>query len=458
MKIRSPGCRCILGLLALSCSLLISAEPVPDQSEAVPVKKFQTKPTNSSWEHLDFDRSIYDNPYKMSLFNPQNGENGSRLWSQTKSMFGYGLGVAGFLALLPDDITNWETESARPLKKWGDNVSQIMVWDRDDWLINYVGHPYFGGVYYQAARKSGYRQWDSFLYSFMMSTFYWEYGLEAFAEVPALQDLVVTPVLGWVYGEWAFNKEQEILKRGGTALGSERMGSIALFFLDPVDSIGVGVNKLFGRQLLQAGTGYVTYGDVRMGDTADSPKQKQLLVGVQYTLDMSNEPIRYKRYNAITNDPVDTGIIGVSLGTGRIKLDDDWEFEDGTYPEWSLGLYFTRKFSARLHYGLASLDKRETGEIINYEVYGVDAQYYFNSDKDTRPYLTVGLGEQMFDKDRDQKNVIWNLGVGVHQKINSKWAVEGDWQQYYSPSKHTSEQSLNIRVVYRFGRGEHAGL
>ena len=112
------------------------------------------------------------------------------------------MGVAGVLALMPESITNWEKDDVQLMNKWWDNVQSGPVWDRDDHVINYIGHPYFGGVYYQAARKSGYRQWDAFMYSTLMSTFYWEYGIEAFAEVPSIQDLVVTPTLGWVYGEW----------------------------------------------------------------------------------------------------------------------------------------------------------------------------------------------------------------------------------------------------------------
>jgi len=98
------------------------------------------------------------------------------------------------------------------------------VWDRDTGMLNLVGHPYFGGVYYQVARKSGYRQWDSFLYATIMSTFYWEYGIEAFAEVPSIQDLVITPVLGWAYGEWAFNTEMDIREDGGDVWGSSILG------------------------------------------------------------------------------------------------------------------------------------------------------------------------------------------------------------------------------------------
>lgn len=415
---------------------------------------FTNLPTNSYWEGLEFDPSIYNSPYKISLFNPQNGENKQRLWSQTKSMFAYGFGVAGALALMPEDITGWDDDSAEPFKKWADNVSQGPVWDRDVWYINYIGHPYFGGVYYQSARKSGYRQWDAFVYSFMMSTFYWEYGIEAFAEIPALQDLVVTPVLGWIYGEWAFNKEQEILMRGGTVGGSRLWGSTSLFLLDPVDSIGSWVNNKFGRTVITAGTGYFSYADPPYAAPGNTTGEKQLTLGVRYTLGGGNEPAYYKRYQAMSDDPVDTGIVGLSLGAGHISLDDDWNFGDGSFPEWTLGLYFSPRFSMRLKYGRTKLDDMSTGGSVYYENYSVDTQYYFNSDADTRPYLSAGVGEEMFDKDRDRKYVLWNLGIGIHHKINNNWALQADWGNFYSPSKHTYESSINARILYRFGRGE----
>ncbi len=215
--------------------------------------------SNSSWEDQSRPDSVYDSPYSVALFSAPSGEDADRLWSQTKSVAWYGVGVAGFIALLPEDVSNWDNSSERLLEKWWNNVKDGPVWDRDIWYINYIGHPYFGGVYYQVARKSGFRQWDAFVYSFLMSTFYWEYGLEAFAEIPAIQDLVSTPVLGWVYGEWAFNKEREIIQGGGKVWGSSMVGDTALFFLDPVDSIGRGINNLIGRDVIKAGTGYIGF-------------------------------------------------------------------------------------------------------------------------------------------------------------------------------------------------------
>ncbi|NVO99480.1 DUF3943 domain-containing protein, partial [Photobacterium damselae subsp. damselae] len=152
---------CICSTLAFSPSLSYASSTV----------------SNSQWENNSSLPYSASNPYEIALFSAHNGEDKARLWSQTQSIIGYGLGVAGFLALLPSDFTNWDKSDDRLLEKWYDNVTEGPVWDRDVWYINYIGHPYFGGVYYQVARKSGYRQWDSFLYSALMSTVYWEYGV-----------------------------------------------------------------------------------------------------------------------------------------------------------------------------------------------------------------------------------------------------------------------------------------
>lgn len=201
-----------------------------DQQEEPELVEIEYTPriTNTDWQNFKVDPSFYEDPFQMSLFSPQNGEDSERLWSQTKSIFTFGFAVIGVIALLPEDISNWEKGNI--LGKWDENVKNP-VWDRDGWVINVVGHGYFGGVYYQAARKSGYRQWDSFLYSTLMSTFYWEFGIEAFAEKPSIQDLWLTPVIGWGLGEWMYQQERSILADNGEVWGSETLGSVTLAVL-----------------------------------------------------------------------------------------------------------------------------------------------------------------------------------------------------------------------------------
>ena len=407
-------------------------------------------PTNSYLPPLENERPIHVSPYRVTLFNPQNGEDAARTWSQTKSVFLYGLGVVGFLASLPEDFTGWDTDSSEI--RWAENVRNGPVWDRDKWYINYIGHTYFGGVYYQVARKSGYRQWDSFVYSFLMSTFYWEYGVEAFAEVPSIQDLVVHPVMGWVYGEWAFQTERRIRAGGNQIAGSKLLGGTALIILDPIDSIARGVNHLSGRTLIKNGSGYFTYTATPTDTTTDHTLYLNMYLPIGNTDHPelgTIRPIRFRR------DPVDTGIIGLSIGSGYSALDRKHGMNNGFYSKTTLGLYFTPRFSTRLAYAQGEFDQQSNGPSVTYENYSLDAQYTFRCQKKLRPYATAGIGELMWEKDMDKKTFQWNAGIGLHVRLHRKWALQTDWIHYYSPALNTCDHHVNACLVYRFGFGEH---
>ncbi len=413
----------------------------------------QPWPTNSYWTALQIDPALYGTPYHISLFKPQNGEDGARVWSQTKSMLFYGAGVALFLAALPESATGWDTESDI-FSKWVENVKTGPVWDHDNLTYNYIGHAYVGGVYYQVARKSGYRQWDAFVYTTLMSTFYWEYGIEAFAEVPSIQDLVYTPLIGWVYGEWAYQTELKVRDNNNKVAGSKILGETSLFFLDPIDSLGRGINRLVGRRWIKSGYGYFSYTAVPDGEITDHT----VYLNMNFPIGGSNPPEeeRKVRHLEIQNDPVDTGIVGISIGGGHTFLDKDRDVEDDFYTKIYLGLYFTPRFSARLGYAWADLMNHNTGETVVYENYSLDAQYYLNTKRKLRPFITAGFGEQIWDKDLDQKTFQLNAGLGLHWKLHNKWALQADWINYYSFQDDAYDQTVNASLIYRFGGGEHA--
>ena len=206
----------------------------PDNHHATPFPK-SWQPDIQGWD--------------VTLFDHHPGEDQGWLWYQTKVTFGLALGVLGVIALLPEHISKWDKSNIRPFRKWWQNVKSGPVRDTDEWYINYIGHPYFGGVYYVAARSSGYNQWNSFIYSFLMSTFVYEYGVEAMCEVPSIQDIIVTPVGGWLYGELAYRGKMNILANGSKVLGSQLLGSAALWLLDPVGELSQLLNGEHGRNV-----------------------------------------------------------------------------------------------------------------------------------------------------------------------------------------------------------------
>jgi hypothetical protein len=98
--------------------------------------------TNSRWENIRPANDFNEAPYQLSIFSNKNGEDKERLWSQTKSIFGYGFGIIGLIALLPEDVSNWDSEEG-VFNKWTDNVKAGPVWDRDTMALNFIGHPFF---------------------------------------------------------------------------------------------------------------------------------------------------------------------------------------------------------------------------------------------------------------------------------------------------------------------------
>ncbi len=439
-----------------------AAEKTAENAELVTIESAfdPDRVTNSVWSDLEVKPDFFANPYRISIFDEQHGEDSDRLWSQTKTIFGLGLGVAGFIALLPEDISNWHRSKDNSLaQKWWNNVKEGPYWDRDKHYINYIGHPYFGGVYYQIARKSGYRQWDAFIYSSLMSTFYWEYGVEAFAEVPSVQDLVVTPVAGWVFGEWMFHQEQAIRSQGGTAMDSEFLGDLALFFLDPVDSIGRGINSLFDKDIIKAGTGTISFKQQVMPDGVSTDDIVQL--NFSYQFDVDNKPAdkglsinSVSTKSSISRDPVDTGIVGVSMGVGYGRFDAEWNIDNSYYSTASIGLYFSPQFSASLSYAATHLNEKVSGTQFRWENYNISGQFYFNEKNRLRPYIAVGIGEMLRDEDNDAKTFQSHLGTGLYYKLNSNWAVQADWRIWYSSRFQRIENTVDSHIIYRFGGGE----
>ncbi len=171
--------------------------------------------------------------------------NWERLRNQTLSAGILSMGTLIVLYSMPESITGWEKEDVLSLnEKWKGNITTGPQWDHDKYFFNWVAHPYVGATYYIVARKSDFNQFDSFLYSLAMSTLFWEYGIEAFAEVPSIQDLIITPVFGAFLGEYLYFQEKKIIKNNGRLFNSRFLGKTALVLIDPIGTLAhiIGFN------------------------------------------------------------------------------------------------------------------------------------------------------------------------------------------------------------------------
>lgn len=178
--------------------------------------------------------TIYDLPYSRTLSMPD----WKRLWINTGVLVGAGITTMVVLEALPADATAWnKTENAKvPLfKRWVRNVKKGPVWDKDNLVFDYVLHPYAGAAYYMGARSCGFNCWGSFVYCFCISTFFWEYGFESFNEIPSVQDLVVTPVVGSILGEGFYLIKRKIVSDGYRLWGSKFAGYVVAWLVDPIN-------------------------------------------------------------------------------------------------------------------------------------------------------------------------------------------------------------------------------
>lgn len=174
------------------------------------------------------------------------------IYANTRNVSIAAVGVAGILYMMPESISKWDKNKMKNLgKAWRDNVKEGPVVDKDDWAINFIGHPYSGAAYYQIARHSGFSAMGSFGYSVVMSTFFWEYGVEAFAETPSIQDLIITPVIGSIMGEVFYRTEQRIRANDGKVMGSKKLGSFLMIVMNPMGALSSEINQLFGTKLVQ---------------------------------------------------------------------------------------------------------------------------------------------------------------------------------------------------------------
>lgn len=183
--------------------------------------------------------NIYDMPYSMT----DNYTNGRMLRINTGILAAAGVLTLGILQTLPEGATNWNKKSISEIpffKRWSTNVGKGPVWDKDGFVFNYILHPYGGAVYYMAARSQGLNLFYSFLYSAGVSTLLWEYGVEAFMEVPSTQDLFVTPLAGLVLGEGFYLLKRHIVANDYRLFGSGVVGNVIAYLIDPVNEV-VGI-------------------------------------------------------------------------------------------------------------------------------------------------------------------------------------------------------------------------
>lgn len=152
--------------------------------------------------------------------------------------------IIAWLYVLPESISNWtdEDKETYSFEKWKENVRNPH-WDEDTFLVNYILHPYWGATYYVRGRERGLSRTQSFFFSAGLS-FLFEFGFEALFEQPSYQDLLITPIVGSLIGEYWFWGVRERIKAKPGELGWQ--DKTVLFLTDPLGVAGALTDRLLG--------------------------------------------------------------------------------------------------------------------------------------------------------------------------------------------------------------------
>jgi len=236
-------------------------------------------------QYISLDDNLYrDYVPQDTNINDQLSSREKKILEDTLYLQGFMLTTIGILFMLPESITKWEDDQANGDDlggKWKQNIQDGPVIDEDEFAINYIGHPVSGAIYYSMARNDGFDQFQSFMFSFVMSSFVWECGYEAFAEIPSIQDLISTPIIGALMGEYMYYLEKELDKNSGIIWGSSSLGNVSYFFLNPMGRMAEGLSDWL---------------DLRVTMKFETYQESTMIRQEQYNVSL-NKPYQFDSFN-----------------------------------------------------------------------------------------------------------------------------------------------------------------
>ncbi|GAA4295351.1 DUF3943 domain-containing protein [Nibribacter koreensis] len=198
-----------------------------------------TEPTNK----VLLDTTLY-NKYGDLLHDDPEYNFRQPLWKPAAQVIGVNLAFMGFNRYVAKADYAYVSPAT-----WKHNLRSEPEWDTDEFGINFIGHPYQGTLYFNAARSQGYNYWQSLPFAVGGSAT-WEYFGEN--TLPSYNDLIYTPINGAALGEILYRLSSNILDDRTT--GRERViREVAAGVINPIR----GLNRL-----LQGKTSQVTNKEV----------------------------------------------------------------------------------------------------------------------------------------------------------------------------------------------------
>jgi hypothetical protein len=175
------------------------------------------------------------------------------------------------------------------------NLQHAFVWDNDFFSNNLFGHPYHGGLYFNAARSNGMNFYESIPYT-VAGSLMWEYLMEN--EPPSINDFIATSTGGIALGEITF-RISSLLTDDRTS-GLNRFGRELLAgIISPVRSL----NRIISGDAWKVRNVKGTFAEF----PEDTPVDFNIVTGYRVLTDNTNRKI------AGSDMYVDVGLICGSL-------------------------------------------------------------------------------------------------------------------------------------------------
>jgi hypothetical protein len=130
----------------------------------------------------------------------------------------------------------WANISFNTIKQ---NFKNGFVWDNDQFSTNLLGHPYHGGLYFNAARVNGMNFWQSEVYS-ATGSLMWEFMCEN--EPPSINDFIATTIGGMALGEITFRLSDLLINNNYNLTRFQR--EMLIMLTSPMR----GLNRLFNGE------------------------------------------------------------------------------------------------------------------------------------------------------------------------------------------------------------------
>ena len=113
------------------------------------------------------------------------------------------------------------------------NFRSGFEWDNDRYFMNQLGHPYQGGLSFNAARNNGFTFLQSTAFT-VAGSFLWEYCGEK--EPPSINDMITTSVAGTLFGECSHRLANRVLDNSDR--GARRvLREATAAFLNPLQGL-----------------------------------------------------------------------------------------------------------------------------------------------------------------------------------------------------------------------------